>query len=427
MSSQPANFYGVIERRPVPLVLPGIIWPVLLFSATEKCSMSTPASRVATFGTTIFTEINTLAQQYNALNLGQGKPDFDTPPDIIAQVVQALQSGQHNQYAPGPGTASLCKAVVDHAARFYNLEIDPAHGVVVTSGATEGIFSAILGLVDPGDEVIVIEPFYDSYVPNIVMAHAVPVFVPLHPPSWTFDPDELRAAFSKKTRALLLNTPQNPSGRVFSRQELTLIAELCIEHDVTVIADEVYEHLTFGSARHIPIATLPGMFERTITVSSAGKLFSATGWKIGWVSGPPDLVTGVGRAHQFVTFAVHHPTQEAVAYALNLPDTYYEAFQAMYETKRQLMMSALDRGGLKYLAPEGTYFIMANYSDVFNGTSLEFTRYLIQEVGVAGIPPESFYGQEHAHIGRGYVRFAFCKGDDVLREVGERLVKVLSL
>ncbi|GAC1307130.1 MAG: hypothetical protein NVSMB27_45270 [Ktedonobacteraceae bacterium] len=300
--------------------------------------MATPASRVATFGTTIFTEINTLAQQYNALHLGQGKPDFDTPPDIIAHVVQALQSGQLNQYAPGPGTVSLRKAVADHAARFYNLEIDPAHGVVVTAGATEGIFSAVLGLVDPGDEAIVIEPFYDSYVPNIVMAHAVPVFVPLHPPTWTFDPDELRAAFSKKTRALILNTPQNPSGRVFSRQELMLIAELCIEHDVTVIADEVYEHLTFGRVRHIPIATLPGMFERTVTVSSAGKLFSATGWKIGWVSGPADLVEGVGRAHQFVTFAVHHPTQEAVAYALNLPATYYEAFQAMYETKRQVMM-----------------------------------------------------------------------------------------
>ncbi|GAC1565045.1 MAG: pyridoxal phosphate-dependent aminotransferase [Ktedonobacteraceae bacterium] len=386
--------------------------------------MSTSARRVATFGTTVFTEINRLAQQYSALNLGQGKPDFDTPPDIVEQLARAAQAGQYNQYAPGPGTASLRQAVVDHAARFYGLEIDAARGVVVTAGATEGIFSALLGLVDPGDEVIVIEPFYDSYVPNIMMANAVPVCVPLHPPAWTLDADELQAAFSGKTRALILNTPQNPSGRVFTLQELTMIAELCIEHDVTVIADEVYEHLLFAPAQHIPIATLPGMFERTVTVSSAGKLFSATGWKIGWVYGHPDLVDGAARAHQFVTFAVHHPAQEAIAYALNLPDAYYSSFSAMYETKRRLMLAALAGGGLKCLAPQGTYFVMANYAEVFAGTPLEFTRYLVKEIGVACIPPETFYSQEHASIGQGYARFAFCKSDEMLEQVKERLVKL---
>ena len=386
--------------------------------------MPTYARRISTFGTTVFSEINMLAQQYNALNLGQGKPDFDTPSDIVTQLVQAAQAGLYNQYAPGPGTASLRQAIAGHAARFYDLEIDPAKGVVVTSGATEGIFSAILGLVDPGDEVIVIEPFYDSYVPNILMANAIPVCVPLHPPTWTFDVDELRSAFSKKTRALILNTPQNPSGRVFTRQELTMIAELCIEYDVTVIADEVYEHLIFAPAQHTPIATLPGMFERTVTVSSAGKLFSMTGWKIGWVYGSPDLVQGVLGAHQFVTFAVHHPSQEAITYALNLPDTYYEMFQAMYEKKRQLILTALDGAGLKSYVPEGTYFVMADYSGVFDGTPLEFTRYLTKDIGVACIPPESFYSQEHAHIGYGYVRFAFCKSDEMLQQAGERLAKL---
>ena len=385
--------------------------------------MSAYAQRVATFGTTIFTEINVLSQQHQAINLGQGKPDFDTPPDIIEQLVRAAQSGQHNQYAPGPGTASLRKAVAEHAARFYNMEIDQHRGVIITAGGTEGIFAAILGLVDPGDEVIVIEPYYNSYVPNILMANAIPVYVPLHPPTWTLDPDELGAAFSSKTRAIVLNTPHNPSGRVFTRQELTLIAELCIEHDVIVIADEVYEHLLFGNAQHIPIATLPGMFERTVTISSAGKMFSATGWKIGWVYGHPDLIEGVARAHQFITFAVHHPSQEAIAYALNLPNSYFSSFQAMYLAKRDLMMSALDSGGLTYVAPEGTYFLMANYSGVFDGTPMEYTRHLIKEVGVACIPPKSFYSPQHAHIGHGYVRFAFCKSDELLSEAKERLTR----
>ena len=386
--------------------------------------MPTSASRVSTFGTTVFTEINNLAQQYGALNLGQGKPDFDTPSDIVQKMTQAAQSGLYNQYAPGPGGSSLRQAVADHAARFYNMEIHPTDGVVITSGATEGILAAIMGLVDPGDEVIVIEPFYDSYVPGIIMANAVPVYVPLHPPTWTFDADELRAAFTSKTRAIILNTPHNPTGRVFTYQELSLIADLCIEHDVTVISDEVYEHLLFGNARHIPIATLPGMFERTVTVSSAGKLFSATGWKIGWVYGTPHLIEGVMRAHQFVTFSVHYPSQEAMAYALNLPATYFQEFQALYESKLKQMLAALESGGLTYVAPEGTYFVMADFSNISTATSLEFTQYLIREVGVACIPPDTFYGREHAHIGKNYVRFAFCKSDALLQQAHIRLAQL---
>ncbi len=386
--------------------------------------MSSFARRVETFGTSVFTEINVLAQQHNALNLGQGKPDFDTPPDIVAHVIQALQSGKHNQYAPGDGIAALRHAVANHAAHFRQLNIDPQHGVIVTCGATEGIFAAVMGLVDPGDEVIVIEPCYDAYVPDILMAQAVPVYVPLHPPTWTFDPAELRAAFSNKTRALILNSPHNPTGRVFSREELTLIAELCIEYDVKVICDEVYEHLTYGNAQHIPLATLPGMFERTVMISSAGKMFSATGWKVGWVYGDPALVEGVYRAHQFITFSVHHPTQEAVAYALNLPDSYYDGLCTMYASKLQLLQAALEGTGLKYEVPDGTYYVIVDFSQLFAGTPTEFAHYLTSEIGVACIPLETLYSREHAHIGSKYVRFSFCKSDEALQQAKTLLAKL---
>ena len=386
--------------------------------------MSISARRVEKFGMTIFSEINELAAQHNALNLGQGKPDFDTPADIVQQAVLALQSGQYNQYSPGPGTLAFRQAVANHAARFYGLDIDPARGVLVTVGATEGIFAAILGLVDPGDEVIVIEPVYDSYVPNLLMAGATPVYVPLHPPTWTFDPTELAAAFTKKTRALILNSPHNPTGRVFTRTELELIAQLCIEHDVLVISDEVYEHLTFGAAQYVSIATLPGMFERTVSISSVGKSFNATGWKVGWVYGHPDLIDGVRRAHQFIAFCVHHPSQVAVAYALSLPDAYYDSFRSLYTAKLQLLLEALDQTGLQYRIPEGTYFLLTDFSAIFKGSPMEFTHYLIKEIGVACIPPETFYCPQHMHIGSNYVRFAFCKSDELLIQARGALAKL---
>ncbi len=383
--------------------------------------MAKMAQRVAGLGTTIFTEINQLALQHNALNLGQGKPDFDAPADIVEAAVRALKDGAHNQYAPGPGLPALRQAVAAHAARFYDLALDPDQGVIITAGATQGVLSAIFGTVNPGDEVIVIEPYFDSYVPNIEWAGAVPIYVPLHPPAWTLDPDELRRAFTPRTRALLLNTPHNPTGRVFTREELTLIAGLCIEHDAIVLSDEVYEHLVFDDARHIPIATLPGMFERTLTISSLGKSFSATGWKVGWVYGAPDLVAGALRAHQFITFAVNHPAQAAAAYALSLPGTYYEELQAMYTAKRDLLMHGLTAAGLKARQPEGTYFVMADFSEVFDGDDIDFAKYLTSEIGVACIPPTFFYSTQHAHMASTQARFAFCKSDDLLRQAGERL------
>jgi N-succinyldiaminopimelate aminotransferase len=386
--------------------------------------MPSISNRVAGFGTTIFTEINNLAAQYKATNLGQGRPDFDGPGSVIEAAVKALQSGRNNQYAPGPGTASLRQAVANHASRFYNLDVDPTAGVIVTAGATEAVFCSVLGLVDHDDEVIIIEPYFDSYLPNVIMANAKPVFVPLHPPTWTFDPDELRAAFNPNTRAIILNTPHNPSGRVFTQEELTLIADLCKEFDAVVISDEVYEHLVFDHAQHIPITTLPGMFERTVTIGSAGKTFGMTGWKVGWVYGHPDIMKGVAQAHQFVTFAVNHPAQEAVAFAFGLPNTYFEEYRDLYTIKRDLMMEGINASGLKAFSPEGTYFVMADFSEVFDGDDFAFSKYLTAEIGVACIPPTVFYSEAHKHMVRTQARFAFCKSDVTLREASEKLAKL---
>ncbi|GAB4508812.1 MAG: methionine aminotransferase [Anaerolineae bacterium] len=382
------------------------------------------AQRVAAFGTTIFSEINDLARTHNAINLGQGRPDFDGPPEAIQAFTQALTAGDFNQYAPGPGVMMLKQGVANHAARSYGLEVDPVAGTLITPGATEAVFAAVMGLVDAGDEVIIIEPFFDSYPPNVLMAGAVPVYVPLHAPDWTFDPDELRTAFSSRTRALILNTPHNPTGRVFTREELTLIAGLCQEFDVTVISDEVYEHLLFDEAAHIPIATLPGMFERTVTIGSAGKTFGMTGWKIGWAYGPAGLIRGMWQAHQYIAFAANHPAQVAVAHAFQLPSSYFEDYREMYTHKRDLMMEGILQAGLTAPTPKGTYFVMADFSGVFEGTDVEFARYLITQIGVAAIPPTFFYSEPHKPLGSKHVRFAFCKSDDTLKAAAERMAKL---
>lgn len=388
--------------------------------------MPTYARRVASFGTTIFSEINELAQQYQAINLGQGRPDFDGPPAILDAAVEALLSGNANQYPPGMGILPLRQGIADHALRYYNLTVNPDNGIIVTAGATQAIFSSIMGLVDEGDEVIVIEPFFDSYVPNILMAGAKPIYVALHPPEWRFDEDELRTAFSARTRAILLNTPHNPTGRVFDRDELTLIANLCKEFDVIVISDEVYEHLVFQGNQHIPIASLPDMFERTVTIGSAGKTFGMTGWKIGWVYGPEALITGVWRAHQFTTFAANHPAQVAIAHAFTMDTTFFEEYQSLYTHKRELMMRVLDAAGLSAIEPQGTYFVMANFADVFDGDDIAFSKYLITEIGVAGIPPSFFYSNAHKSIAQKYVRFAFCKNDNTLLQAAKHMEKLIQ-
>lgn len=381
------------------------------------------ANRVVPFGTTIFTEMNEIAAQHNAINLGQGKPDFDGPPLIVDAYAEALRSGQYNQYAPGAGIAILREAIAAHVARSYRLSIDPDAGVVITPGATEALFVSVMGLIDPGDEVIVIEPFFDSYVPDVLMAGGKPVYVPLRPPDWTLDVSELRAAFNERTRLLMLNSPHNPTGRVFSRQELEVIAELCLAHDVTVISDEVYEHLVYDAAQHIPIATLPGMAAQTITIGSAGKSFGMTGWKVGWAYGPPGLIRGVKQAHQFVAFAVNHPAQVAVARAFDLTEQFTQ-YRQQYARKRDLMLQGIEAAGMTARSPQGTYFVMADFSRIFAGDDLAFARYMVQAVGVAAIPPGAFFSEGNKALGQTHIRFSFAKTDTTLIEAAERLARL---
>ncbi|MCC7448117.1 MAG: aminotransferase class I/II-fold pyridoxal phosphate-dependent enzyme [Anaerolineae bacterium] len=384
------------------------------------------ARRVAGFGTTIFTEINVLAREHGAVNLGQGAPDYDAPPEVLSAAITAI-NGQLNQYAPGPGMPVLKQALALHAERFYGQKLDPVTEIVVTSGATEAMFAAILGLTDPGDEVIVFEPVYDSYVPNMVMAGVTPRYVRLRPPDWSFDPDELAAAFNPRTRAIIVNTPHNPTGKVYSRDELSIIAGLCQQHDVIAITDEVYEHILYDGQTHTRLATLPGMRERALTISSLGKTFSATGWKIGWAVGAQPLVEGLGRAHQFITFAVASPLQAAAASALHLPNTYFEELQATYQAKRDLMMGALTNAGFAVMKPQGSYFIMVDWRGVAPAhvqDDIAFARWLITEVGVACIPPSAFYQPSDKHLAHHLARFAVCKKNETLHAAVERLRKL---
>ncbi|MCA9882052.1 MAG: aminotransferase class I/II-fold pyridoxal phosphate-dependent enzyme [Anaerolineae bacterium] len=388
--------------------------------------MPTYADRVAPFGTTIFSEINTLAQEYNALNLSQGRPDFDGPQVMLEAAIDAIRTGKGNQYPPGVGIPEFKQAVAKHAQDHYGLPIDWQTGVIASAGASEGIYSAVLGVVNPGDEVILIEPYFDIYRPAVEWADAKPVFVPMRPPEWRIDEDELRAAFNDKTRAIILNTPHNPTGRVFDMDELSLIAELCQRYDTIVIADEVYEHLTYGDAKHIPISTLPGMFERTLTVSSAAKTFSVTGWKVGWVMGHPELVTGAWRIRQNISFAVNHPGQWGIVRAMELGQAYYDEYQAMYTHKRALLSEALTGAGFKISEPEGAFYIMADFSDLFEGDDVAFTKHLITEAEVACIPPSAFFCPEHKYIAHNHVRFTFCKRDEILEEAAQKLKKLRS-
>jgi N-succinyldiaminopimelate aminotransferase len=375
-------------------------------------------SRLAGIGTSIFSEMSALARQHNAVNLGQGFPDFDGPDILKESVSEAMKAG-HNQYAISHGDPVLRQAIARHADRFYGQQINPDTEVTVTSGATEALWSSAFAFIEPGDEVIVFEPVYDSYVPAIRMAGGTPVAVTLHAPEFRFDPDELRRAFSSRTRAIYVNTPHNPTGTVFNRSELELIAELCIAHDTLAITDEVYEHIIFPSATHLRLATLPGMWERTITISSGGKTFSFTGWKIGWAIGPEPLQRALRGIHQFAVFSTNTPFQHAIAHGLDLPDTYYRELGREYLERRNYLVESLTKAGLQPSTPEGSYFLLCDIERFGKAGAFDFCRYLIEEVGVAAIPLESFYLASTE--GSRLVRFCFCKRIETLRAAAERL------
>jgi N-succinyldiaminopimelate aminotransferase len=379
-------------------------------------------ARMRPFGTTIFAEMSALATRTGSVNLGQGFPDTDGPAEMLAAAADALYSGR-NQYPPGPGIPELRAAIAVHQKEFWDLAYDPDGEVLVTAGATEAIAASILALCELGDEVVCFEPFYDSYAASIALAGAVLRPVTLRPVGahYEFDPDELRAAFGPRTRVVLLNSPHNPTGKVFTPAELATIAELCVAHDAVAVTDEVYEHLVFtdAPAPHVPLVTLPGMRERTIQISSAGKTFSCTGWKVGWACGPRPLVSAVLRVKQFLTFVNAGPLQPAVAVALGSPREYYERFRTELQDKRDRLCAGLADAGFAVLRSAGTYFVTADITPLGGTDGVEFCRSLPQRCGVVAVPTQVFYDDPKA--GRHIVRFAFCKRDEVLDEAVARL------
>jgi N-succinyldiaminopimelate aminotransferase len=378
------------------------------------------ADRLAHIPPTVFSEMSALALRTGAINLGQGFPDVDGPPSVIAAAEAALEAGA-NQYAPGIGVPALRAAIARHQQRHYGLEVDPDREVVVTTGCTEAVAAALLGLVDPGDEVVVLEPYYDSYVAMLDMCGARRRPVTLRAPGFRPDLDELRAAVTGETRLILLNTPHNPTGTVLTREELQVVADLAIEHDVIVVTDEVYEHLVFDGRAHVPIATLPGMWERTLTLSSAGKSYSFTGWKVGWATGPAPLVQAVLAAKQWLTFTSGSPLQPAVAHALDHePDWPIELARDL-QARRDLLCDGLTAAGLSPRVPEGTYFVTTDVSHLGWADGRELCFALPERAGVVAIPTQGFYDDRDA--GRHLVRWAFCKQPDVISEGVRRLAE----
>ncbi len=381
------------------------------------------AARVGLFTESVIREMTRLNSLYKGVNLAQGFPDFDPPGELLDAAAKALRDG-YNQYAITWGSPRLRAAIAEKFAWYNGVEVDPDLHVTVTCGATEAMMATLLAIIDPGDEVVIFEPFYENYGPDAALSGATPRYVTLHldDPEFRFDPAELRAAFSTKTKAIIINTPHNPTGKVFRRTELELVAELCQQHDVIAVTDEVYEHLLYDSRQHVSIAALPGMAERAVTLNSVSKTYSVTGWRVGWtICKNADITNGIRRAHDFLTVGAAAPLQEAAVTALRLPRKYYADLAAMYQRKRDRMLDILRQARFRPIVPSGAYYIMSEISE-FATDDVAFTQFLVKDVGVATVPGSSFF-HEPRH-GRRYIRFAYPKQDPTLDEVARRLARL---
>jgi aminotransferase len=375
------------------------------------------AERTVGFTESVIREMTRLNAIHGGINLAQGFPNFAAPAEVKEAAKRAIDA-DINQYAITWGAKSLRDALARTYAELYGMRVDPETMLTVTCGSTEAMISALLAIVDPGDEIVVLEPFYENYCPDAAICGATPIFVPLRTPDFTFDADELRQAFSSRTKAIIVNSPNNPTGRVFTREELETIASLCQEHDAIAVTDEIYEHIKYSGA-HIPIATLDGMAERTVTISGASKTFSVTGWRVGWIVAPPELTAGIRKVHDFLTVGAPAPLQEAVATALALGRPYYQRLAVEYRARRDVLVRALTAAGFAPNTPDGAYYVLCDIRPFGFEDDTVFARWLVSEVGVAGVPGSSFFSRKE--LGQHLIRFTFCKTEDVLEEAGKRL------
>jgi aspartate/methionine/tyrosine aminotransferase len=379
------------------------------------------SSRTSRFTESVIREMTRLAMEVGAINLAQGFPDFSAPEEIKRAAEQAI-AADFNQYAITWGAKPFRDAIAAKYRKWYGLDYDPEREITVCCGSTEGMIASMLAVTNPGDEVIVFEPYYENYGPDTFLCSAERKLVSLHPPDWTFDPDELRRAFSPKTKAIILNSPNNPTGRVFGRAELQVIADLCQEFDALAITDEIYEHILYESASHVPIATLPGMRERSVLVNSMSKTYSVTGWRVGWVLAAPDLTESIRKVHDFLTVGAAAPLQQAGVLALNMPDAYYEKLARDYQGRRDMLLGVLEGAGFRCFRPEGAYYIMTDIGHFGFADDYAFVRHMVERAGVAAVPGSSFFADSSA--GKTIIRFCFCKKYETLEEAGIRLKRI---
>ncbi|MCS6816038.1 MAG: aminotransferase class I/II-fold pyridoxal phosphate-dependent enzyme [Blastocatellia bacterium] len=387
----------------------------------ERIEKKKTSRKTARFTESVIREMTRLAMAYDAINLAQGFPDFPAPEEIKRAAIEAIRA-DINQYAITWGARTFREAIAEKVRWYLGLEVDPEREITVTCGSTEAMIASLLAILDPGDEVIIFEPFYENYGPDAILAEARPRYVPLHPPDWRFDPDELRAAFTSRTKAIIINTPNNPTGKVFTREELELIAALCHEWDVIAVTDEIYEHILYDGAEHIAIAMLPGMRERTITINGLSKTYSVTGWRVGYAIAPPEITSAIRKVHDFLTVGAPAPLQEAGAVALRLPRSYYERLAAEYAARRDQLLRTLEAAGFGVYKPRGAYYVMTDISRFGFEDDVAFAHYLVREIGVAVVPGSSFY--ENPEKGRQQVRFCFCKTEATLDAAAERLLRL---